>query len=93
MPDSAAAEITAEIESAPIIEFRNVSFSVPDPDAEDSANIDNEPQGRRARLMRVARERAQRLRRNRGRRLILDDVSFEVAPKSILCVMGGFWSG
>ena len=38
--------------------------------------------------MRAARESAQRLRRNRGRRLILDDVSFTVAPRSILCVMG-----
>lgn len=81
---------SAEIIPPPIIEFRNVSFSVPDPDAETDANAIDETQhqGRRARLMRVARERAQRLRRHRGRRLILDNVSFTVAPKSILCVMG-----
>ena len=90
MPDSVAIENTAEVVVSPIIEFRNVSFSVPDADAEDpnAALEETQDKGRRARLMRAARESAQRLRRHRGRRLILDEVSFEVAPRSILCVMG-----
>ena len=88
MSDSATAETSLESVQAPIIEFRNVSFSVPDADAEDPNARADELQGRRARLMRAARESAQRLRRHRGRRLILDEVSFAVAPRSILCVMG-----
>ena len=82
-----ASDVASDV--APLIEFRDVSFSVPDKDASDpNASEDDAPTGRRARLMRAARESAQRLRRHKGRRLILDEVSFTVAPKSILCVMG-----
>jgi phospholipid/cholesterol/gamma-HCH transport system ATP-binding protein len=67
-----------------MIEFRHVTYSVPSPDAAP----DEPPSGDEEGLHKVLSSSAKKRKRPRGRKLILDDVSFTVPEKSITCVMG-----
>jgi phospholipid/cholesterol/gamma-HCH transport system ATP-binding protein len=65
-----------------MIEFRHITYSVPAPDTGPLAAPEKDAADTFAR--RLAKSRGKK----RGRRLILDDVSFVVPARSITCIMG-----